>query len=88
MTVERLKTILQSKPRQRVAWIAVLWLSALVLTLGRAFTRPVALPFLWAAETLYRAKRRIAVLTTEILEEYDQKKYIEDQLDAEEQDEA
>lgn len=86
MTVGRLKIILQSKPRRRVARIASLWLSALVLALGRAFTKPIALPFLWLAEGLYRAKRKIAELVAEIFDEYDQQKYIEDQL--EDQDET
>lgn len=51
---------------RRIAGLAALGVSAAFLWLIRLITRPIALPFLYAADTLYMIKHRIRDSLAEI----------------------
>ena len=69
MTLYQFHEILTSKPRRRVALLALLWVCAALLKLLKAIAYLPALPYLRAADALYDVGRKTATTVGAILDE-------------------
>lgn len=69
VTLYKFHEILTSKPRRRVALLALLWVCAALLKLIKAIAYLPALPYLWAADALYEVGRKTATTVGAILDE-------------------
>lgn len=81
MTIESFKYVMTSKPRRRVALLALFWLVACALKVVKVFLYLPAAPFLRASNALYDTMQAIGNIVGEILFEKEQieiKKSIED----------
>lgn len=59
MTTERLREILSSKPRKRVAAIVARWLVMVMLTPLKLALKLPALPFLVLSDLMWKVERRM-----------------------------
>ena len=69
MTLYQFHEILTSKPRRRVALLALLWVCAALLKMIKAIAYLPALPYLRAADALYDVGSKIAKTGGAILDE-------------------
>ena len=70
MTTERLREILSSKPRKRVAAIVSRWLLVAVLTPLKLALKLPALPFLSLSNLMWKVERKILCDVGSILQEH------------------
>lgn len=70
MTTERLREILSSKPRKRVAAIVSRWLVMLALTPLKLALKLPALPFLMLSDLMWKVERRMLWDVGSILQEH------------------
>lgn len=70
MTTERLREILSSKPRKRVAAIVSRWLAVAALTPLKMALKLPALPFLSLSDLLWKVERKMLWDVGSILEEH------------------
>ena len=69
MTLYKFHEILTSKPRRRVALLALLWVCAALLRLVKAIAYRPALAYLRGADALYDVGRKTATTVGAILDE-------------------
>ena len=69
MTIETFAKVMTSKPRRRVALLALLWVCAALLKLIKAIAYLPALPYLRAADALYEVGRKTATTVGAIFDE-------------------
>ena len=70
MTTERLREILSSKPRKRVAAIVSRWLLVAALTPLKSALKLPALPFLSLSNLMWKVERKILCDVGSILQEH------------------
>ena len=70
MTTERLREILSSKPRKRVAAIVARWLVMLALTPLKLALKLPALPFLALSNLMWKVERKMLWDVGSILQEH------------------
>jgi hypothetical protein len=70
MTTERLREILSSKPRKRVAAIVSRWLAVAALTPLKMALKLPALPFLALSDLMWKVERKMLWDVGSILEEH------------------
>ena len=70
MTTERLREILSSKPRKRVAAIVARWLAVAALTPLKMALKLPALPFLALSDLMWKVERKMLWDVGSILEEH------------------
>lgn len=70
MTTERLREILSSKPRRRVAAIVARWLVMLALTPLKLALKLPALPFLALSNLMWKVERKMLWDVGSILQEH------------------
>lgn len=70
MTTERLREILSSKPRKRVAAIVSRWLVMVALTPLKMALKLPALPFLALSDLMWKVERKMLWDVGSILEEH------------------
>lgn len=70
MTTERLREILSSRPRKRVAAIIARWLVMLALTPLKLALKLPALPFLALSNLMWKVERRMLWDVGSILQEH------------------
>ena len=70
MTTERLREILSSKPRKRVAAIVARWLVMLALTPLKLALKLPALPFLMLSDLMWKVERKMLWDVGSILQEH------------------
>lgn len=70
MTTERLREILSSKPRKRVAAIVARWLAVVALTPLKLALKLPALPFLVISDLMWKVERRMLWDVGSILQEH------------------
>lgn len=70
MTTERLREILSSKPRKRVAAIVARWLVMLALTPLKMALKLPALPFLALSNLMWKVERKMLWDVGSILQEH------------------
>lgn len=70
MTTERLREILSSKPRKRVAAIVARWLVMLALTPLKLALKLPALPFLALSNLMWKVERKMLWDVGSILKEH------------------
>lgn len=69
VTLHKFHEILTSKPRRRVAMLAILWVCAALLKFVKAIAYLPALPYLRAADALYEVGRKTATTVGAIWDE-------------------
>ena len=69
MTTERLREILSSKPRKRVAAIVSRWLAVVALTPLKLALKLPALPFLVLSDLMWKVERKMLWDVGSILQE-------------------
>ena len=70
MTTERLREILSSKPRKRVAAIVARWIVMLALTPLKLALKLPALPFLALSDLMWKVERKMLWDVGSILQEH------------------
>ena len=70
MTTERLREILSSKPRKRVAAIVSRWLAVAALTPLKLALKLPALPFLVLSDLMWKVERRMLWDVGSIVQEH------------------
>lgn len=70
MTTERLREILSSKPRKRVAAIVSRWLAVAALTPLKLALKLPALPFLMLSDLMWKVERRMLWDVGSIVQEH------------------
>lgn len=70
MTTERLREILSSKPRKRVAAIVARWIVMLALTPLKLALKLPALPFLSLSDLMWKVERKMLWDVGSILQEH------------------
>ena len=70
MTTERLREILSSKPRKRVAAIVSRWLLVVVLTPFKLALKLPALPFIALSNLMWKVERKILWDVGSIVQEH------------------
>ena len=70
MTTERLREILSSKPRKRVAAIVSRWLLVVVLTPLKLALKLPALPFLALSNLIWKVERKVLWDVGSIIQEH------------------
>lgn len=78
MTTERLREILSSKPRKRVAAIVSRWLVMLALTPLKLALKLPALPFLVLSDLMWKVERRMLWDVGSIVQEHADKRIREE----------